>query len=133
VPPVVREIPLERFLHRNRHVVLVRPSGLTDDQRRAMVLRARSVVGREFDTTSMLGLWNSDEEFYCSELLVWAIAGQESRIITPGELLAYGEVVYFSGVREASPTQARAVSRLGLAARPAEATATAATWSMWAP
>jgi hypothetical protein len=133
VPPAVREIALERFLHRNRHVVLMRPAGLTDEQRRNMVLRARSVVGHAFDTSSMLGLWNSDDEFYCTELLVWSIAGEENRVIAPAALLDYGEVVYFSGVREATPTVARAASRLGIALPPATATAATARWSMLAP
>jgi hypothetical protein len=100
--PVVREMPLEHLLHRNRYAIVVRPSGQDAVTRRQTVMRARSAVGAAFDKAGMVGL-GRDNAFYCSELLYWASQLNErhpQRIITPAELLRYGEVVYFSGRRD---------------------------------
>jgi len=98
--PAVAEISLEKFLHRNRYVILVRPSGMTTAQRGAMVRNARAVVGHPFDYLSMLGLLNRPGNFYCTELLLWAAGMEQGRIVAPGELFEKGEVIYVSGVRE---------------------------------
>ena len=98
--PVVREVPLENLLARNHVVIVVRPAGLTQEQRLASVARARSVVGARFDFTGMLGA-GSDDRFYCSELVLWASEreGAAGAVVTPSELVQHGEVVYYSGAR----------------------------------
>lgn len=98
--PVVREVPLENLLARNHVVIVVRPAGLTQEERLASVERARSVVGAKFDFTGMLGA-GSDDRFYCSELVLWAsqMDGTAGAVVTPSELVQHGEVVYFSGER----------------------------------
>lgn len=107
----VREVPLENLLDRNRVAIVVRPYGLDDRQSRAALLRARSAVGRDFDTAGMFG-FNSDERFYCSELLVWA-AGLEidSLVVTPAALVDHGEVIYLSGNRDSAQLQAVALAQ----------------------
>jgi hypothetical protein len=98
--PVVREVPLENLLARNHVVIVVRPAGLSQEQRLASVARARSVVGAGFDFTGMIGA-GSDDRFYCSELVLWAseLEGTAGSVVTPSELVHHGEVVYYSGER----------------------------------
>jgi hypothetical protein len=105
IDPVVREIPLEQLLARNRFVLVVRPSGLAEEQRVRSVLRARGAVGAPFDYSGMLG-FDAEGRFYCSELVVWA-AGfrRQGAIVTPAELVDLGEVVYWSGFRDDPATQ----------------------------
>ena len=98
--PVVREVPLESLMDRNHLVIVVRPHGLTQEQRLASVARARSVVGSEFDLGGLFGA-GSDERFYCSELVLWASrkGGTAGAVVTPAELVEHGTVIYYSGLR----------------------------------
>ncbi len=103
VTPVVREIPLEQLIQRNHYIIVVRPNKLTAEERAASVVKARSKIGAPFDTRGMFGFDNPDA-FYCSELVYWA-ADVEHRfndsqtVITPPEMMNYGQVVYWSGMR----------------------------------
>jgi len=102
--PAVQEIPLEKFVHRNRYVIVVRPDGASELDRHAEVVRARAQIGTRFDIGGMFGVGRADR-FYCSELVYWAsnTAARDprtQRLITPAELLDYGEVVYWSGRRD---------------------------------
>jgi len=98
--PAVREVPLENLLARNHLVIIVRPRGLTQEQRLASIERARSQVGAEFDIGGMVGA-GSRNKFYCSELVLWAsqLEGTAGAVVTPAELVKHGEVVYWSGQR----------------------------------
>jgi hypothetical protein len=98
--PAVREVPLENLLARNHMVIIVRPSGLTQEQRLASIERARSQVGAEFDIGGMVGA-GAPDKFYCSELVLWAsqLEGTAGSVVTPAELIKHGEVVYWSGQR----------------------------------
>jgi hypothetical protein len=98
--PAVREVPLESLLARNHVVIIVRPTGLTQEQRLASIERARSQVGAEFDIGGMVGAGSKDK-FYCSELVLWAsqLEGTAGAVVTPAELMKHGEVVYWSGQR----------------------------------
>lgn len=100
----VREIPLEQFVGRNHIVIVVRPSNMTAADSREAVARARTKVGAQFDATGMFGLDDPDR-FYCSELVYWASqtaarTGQDERVVTPSDLMRYGEVIYWSGERD---------------------------------
>ena len=100
----VREVPLEDLLDRNRHAIVVRPAGLSHDERVASVDRARSALGVAFDYSGLIGVDRPDR-FYCSELVYWAAGieartGERPRIITPSGLIGHGEVVYYSGARD---------------------------------
>lgn len=99
----VREIPLADLVQRNHYVIVLRPSGMTPEQRRRSVERARSRIGTEFDKAGLFG-FDNPEKLYCSELVWWAAQGElrygdHHRVIAPVELMQYGEVVYFSGQR----------------------------------
>lgn len=110
--PEVREVPLEHLLNRNELVIVVRPSGLTSAQRAEAVERAREYVGTPFDWGGLVGVGRA-ERFYCSELVYWASGIQEAtppRIVSPAELMNYGEVVYYSGKRGDSRVQNAAVA-----------------------
>ena len=98
--PAVREVPLENLLARNHVVLVVRPTGLSQEQRLASVERARAQIGAEFDVGGMLGAGAGDK-FYCSELVLWAsqLDGTAGSVVTPAELVKHGEVIYFSGQR----------------------------------
>ena len=98
--PVVREVPLENLLARNRVVIVVRPTGLSQEARLASVERARAQVGTEFDIGGIVGA-GAEDRFYCSELVLWASqkGGTAGAIVTPSELVQHGEVVYYSGER----------------------------------
>jgi hypothetical protein len=115
--PVVREVPLERLIRRNHLVIVLRPAGLGDGERRASVARARSVVGAEFDLLGMLGA-GADHRFYCSELVLWAsraplatAALATGALVTPSELIDHGTVVYDSGPRDDPGVQRAALAR----------------------
>ncbi len=99
----VREVTLEEFLRRNHHVILVRPTSMTEAERAHAVTRARSRLGQEFDKGGLIGLGTSDK-VYCSELVWWASQSElhhdvHERVITPAELMKYSTVVYWSGER----------------------------------
>jgi uncharacterized protein YycO len=117
IRPVVREVPLATLLARNRYVVIVRPVGLTKEQRLESVARARSTVGTAFDLWGLIGLGSRDR-FYCTELVVWASRLKEkSIVITPSSLLEYGETIYFSGARDSRMVQSVARASEELIAR----------------
>ncbi len=99
----VREIPLDQLIQRNAHLIVVRPSGMTTAERTRSVERARSRMGQKFDKLGLIGR-GSEDKVYCSELLWWAAqmelrTGDHQTVITPSELMEYGEVVYWSGER----------------------------------
>lgn len=99
----VREIPLSELIARNHYVLVVRPAHMTAAEQRASLERARGQLGAAFDKTGMLG-FDDPAKFYCSELVWWASemeqrSGERERIVTPVDLLKYGEVIYWSGER----------------------------------
>ena len=108
IAPVVREVPLASLLRRNRYAVIIRPEGATAEQGLLALARARSVIGAKFDHLGLIGIDN-EEEFYCSELVAWASALDETPlIVTPAELFERGELIYLSGARDEEQLQAAA-------------------------
>lgn len=111
----VREIPLADLVQRNHYVIVVRPAGMTAAQRARSVERARSRIGTPFDKAGLFGL-DDPNKLYCSELVWWAAqgelrTGEHHRVITPVELMQYGEVVYWSGQRTDEQVMALATER----------------------
>lgn len=109
----VREIPLSELIQRNHYVIVVRPRAMSAAERRHSVNRARSRIGTPFDTAGLFGIDQKDA-VYCSELVWWAAQGElrtgdEHTVITPSELMKYGEVVYWSGKRSDTQIQALAL------------------------
>ncbi len=114
VAPVVKETRLRDVIRHKRHVIIVRPHGLTKAQRRASVLRARSRIGAKYDYGGLIGV-DSEDKYYCSELLYWAarIGPRRTRplVISPAQLMQYGEVVYWSGHRDDAQIRRVAMAR----------------------
>jgi uncharacterized protein YycO len=111
----IREIPLAQLIQRNAYVIVVHPTGMTDAQRTESVARARTKLGHPFDTTGMFGL-DHEDSFYCSELVFWAAqtearAGRRDKVVSPSDLMTYGEVVYWSGKRDDAQVMAIAAAR----------------------
>lgn len=104
----VRAIPAAQFLGASHRWRIVRPAGLTRDERHAAVERARATIGTGFDFSGFIGLDDGDR-FYCSELVAWALEARDEVyaddvLVTPAELTALGPVVFDSGERGARPT-----------------------------
>ena len=121
----VREIPLDQFVQRNHLVIVVRPSHMTAADGRAAVARARGKLGAPFDATGMFG-FDDPDKFYCTELVYWASqtaarTGAHERVVTPSDLMKYGEVIYWSGKRDDAQLGEIAVDRRRTAARTAAA------------
>jgi uncharacterized protein YycO len=119
----VREIPLAQLVARNHLLLVVRPSNMTAADGRAAVARARTKIGAPFDATGMLGLDDPDK-FYCTELVYWASqtaarTGSHERVVTPSDLMKYGEVIYWSGKRDDAQLGEIAVERRRAAPRTA--------------
>jgi uncharacterized protein YycO len=111
----IREIPLSKLVGRNHHVIVVRPANMTAADQTEAVARARTKIGGKFDISGMFGLDHKDA-FYCSELVYWASqtearSGRRERIITPSDLMKYGEVIYWSGKRDDEQVMALASHR----------------------
>lgn len=111
----VREIPLRQLVDRNHYVIIVRPDGMSaDDQKRALA-RARTRLGAAFDKAGMLG-FDDHARVYCSELVWWASqgeqrTGQHYRVVQPADLMNHGMVIYWSGKRTDEQVMQLAVSR----------------------
>ncbi|MBA3541644.1 MAG: hypothetical protein H0T79_18665 [Deltaproteobacteria bacterium] len=121
----VREIPLSELVARNHYVIVVRPSRMTADDQRAALARARTRVGAPYDAAGMFGV-DHEDAFYCSELVYWASqtearSGSHETVVTPADLMKYGEVIYWSGARTDPQVMELASAR---AARPARTAAT---------
>lgn len=111
----IREIPLSKLVGRNHYVIVVRPSNMTAAEQTEAVARARTKLGSEFDITGMFGLDHRDA-YYCSELVYWASqtearSGHRERVVTPSDLMKYGEVIYWSGKRDDDQVMALASAR----------------------
>ena len=105
----VREVPLESLLQRNRYAVIIRPTGQTLKQGKLALNNARSVIGAKFDHAGLVG-FNNPEQFYCSELLLWANAIDMPPIVSPSSLYGMGELIYLSGARDEKQLQVAAVA-----------------------
>ncbi len=111
----VREVPLVTFLKRNHYVIVVRPSSMTADDQAHALARAKTQIGKPFDMRGMFGFDNPDA-WYCSELVYWASqtearSGRSELVVTPSDLMKYGEVIYWSGKRDDAQIMAIAVER----------------------
>ena len=104
----IREITLEKLLERNHYAIVVRPPELSDEEATMALSLARSQLGGAFDGAGMFGM-NDKDTYYCSELVWWAVGGDQrfgqQSVITPSEMLGYGEVVYWSGARDDAQMQ----------------------------
>jgi uncharacterized protein YycO len=111
----VREIPLAQLVRRNHYIIVVRPSHMTAEEQAEAVARARTKVGAKFDYTGMFG-FDAKDRWFCSELVAWASQtearnGVHETVMTPPDLMKYGEVIYWSGKRDDAQVMAIAKAR----------------------
>ena len=101
----VHETAMEAFLYKAHRVLLVRPVWSKGKTGRAALLFARSLIGKPYDFTGLVGL-NTPDTYYCSELAVKIYAPCFRQvdvlpaIVSPGELLRWGRILWDSGERE---------------------------------
>jgi hypothetical protein len=101
----VHKTSLEDYIGHAARVWVVKPVWATDEIRPLVVRKARSLVGRPYDFTGLIGL-GLDDSYYCSELVmdVWkpyigdADTNPIPLVISPGRLHHWGKVVYDSMV-----------------------------------
>lgn len=92
------------FVQKAQRLMLVRPQWATSPARQqAAVEKARSLVGRPYDFTGLVGL-NLPNRYYCSELAVAVYAPHVSRtrdhlppVVPPDQLHYWGTVIWDSG------------------------------------
>ncbi len=111
----VREVSLVTFLKRNPSVIVVRPSNMTPADQVHALARAKTKIGLPFDIRGMFG-FDDPNAWYCSELVYWASQPEarsvrHERVVTPPDLMKYGEVIYWSGKRDDVQLQQIAVER----------------------
>jgi len=95
--------PLADFMKKAHRLILMRPLWATTPERqRAAVEKARSLVGRPYDFTGLVGL-NVADRYYCSELAVAVYAPHASRkdhlplVIPPADMHYWATVLWDSG------------------------------------
>lgn len=111
----VREVSLVAFLKRNHYVIVVRPANMTAADQVHALARAKTKIGLPFDMRGMFGFDNPDA-WYCSELVYWASqtearSGGHETVVTPSDLMKYGEVIYWSGKRDDAQIMGIAMER----------------------
>ena len=111
----VREVSLLGFVQRNHYVIVVRPANMTATEQAHALARAKTKLGLPFDIRGMFGFDNPDA-WYCSELVYWASqtaarTGRSETVVTPADLMKYGEVIYWSGKRDDAALMAIAKER----------------------
>jgi hypothetical protein len=99
----VHRTPLAEYLASASRVWIVKPIWATPETRPLAVRLARSLVGRPYDYTGLIGLGLSDS-YYCSELAMSvykpymgeAEVNTIPLVVSPGRLHHWGRVVYDS-------------------------------------
>ena len=99
----VHRTSLEDYLGSASRIWILKPVWATEETRPLAVSRARSLLGRPYDYTGLIGL-GLDDSYYCSELAVsvWRPYMGEAGtspiplVISPGRLHHWGKVVYDS-------------------------------------
>lgn len=102
----VTERSVPAYVGGSHRVIIVRPN-LSRADKRAAVVQARAAIGTPFDYSGFVGI-DDPSRFYCSELVAWAYHAKDrgfdgGSLVAPGELAAFGEVVYDSGPRGERP------------------------------
>jgi len=93
---------LPDFVAKTTRLMILRPIWADGGAGEKAVEKARSLVGRPYDYWGIVGL-NQPDAFYCSELAIVAyreFIREEDKVppvVAPGQLYAWGRVVYDSG------------------------------------
>lgn len=102
--------PLADFTRKAQRLMVVRPMWASDPGlQQSAVEKARSLVGRPYDFTGLIGL-NVPGRYYCSELAVAVYGSQVDRrrdhippVIPPDQLPYWGTVLWDSGAIRPTP------------------------------
>ncbi len=96
---------LQEFVDKSYRLLIIRPRWRSNENAGLAWNNARRLVGSDYDLLGTLG-FNYPSKYYCSELAVsvykqW-YSGKEKfpKIIKPGELYLYGEILYDSLPRD---------------------------------
>jgi len=90
---------LHDFIDKSHRVHVIRPRWATDETRKVAVQNARALVGRGYDFLGTVGFDRADR-LYCSELVMHVYRQWQTeddhipRVIEPGQLYLWGQVVY---------------------------------------
>jgi hypothetical protein len=96
--------PLAEFMKKAHRLMLVRAQWATTPERQeAAAVQARSLLGRPYDFSGLLGI-NVPDRYYCSELALAVYGGLVSRtrdhlppVVPPDQLHYWGTVIWDSG------------------------------------
>lgn len=101
--------PLPDFVKKAHRLLLMRPMWATTPERqRAAVAKARSLVGRPYDFTGLVGI-NLPDHYYCSELAVAAYAPHPLRkdhlppVLPPADMHFWATILWDSGPISGEP------------------------------
>jgi len=101
----VHATELFAFIEKSHRLIVIRPRWSTPQSRHAAILRARELIGKNYDYLGTIG-FNCPSRFYCSELAVeiykpWHTSKDRlPDVIKPGELYLWGEILYDSLPRD---------------------------------
>lgn len=103
----VKATSLDTFLRESHRLQIIRPEGWTAEFGAAALAKARSVVGKKYDLTGIVGA-PSSERYYCSELCLWSVGYDVDRsgphkVVHPRNMGRYGKLVFDSQERDGKP------------------------------
>ena len=100
----VHTTSLDEFLARSHRVIVMQPMWATPGNRPAAVRQARSLIGKGYNFTGIVGL-NSPDRYYCTQVAINAYMPFMTQkpqnpiphIIKPGQMYHWGRIIYDSG------------------------------------
>lgn len=101
----VHSSTLEEFIEKSYRVIVIRPRWRSDENGQLAWQEAKRLVGRDYDFLGTIG-FSYPDRYYCSELAVVVYQQWHSpiekfpRVIKPGELYLFGEILYDSLPRD---------------------------------
>jgi len=96
---------LADFVHRSHRLLVIRPVWSDEKSAPLAVRKASSLVGEKYDFLGTVGI-DDKSRYYCSELTVYAYSDYHGkhqkipRVVEPGQLYLWGQVVYDSRPRD---------------------------------
>ena len=95
---------LTEFIDHSHRVLVIRPKWHTEETAKTAIDFAKSLIGSEYDFGGLVGV-GTDQRYYCSELAVQIYRESFNpeehvpRVVEPGQLYLWGQVLYDSGFR----------------------------------
>ena len=101
----IHTTPILDFVDGSYRLLIIRPRWQSPQNSKSALLKAYDLIGRDYDFLGTIG-FNIEDKYYCSELAVyiyrdWQKPGEKlPKIIKPGELYLFGEILYDSLPRD---------------------------------